>query len=933
MSGTSRYEIDIVANNKASKALGKTNAQLKKIDKNAKKSNSALKSMGTLAATAATALGGIKLAQSFLNTAKQFENLGIQLKFITGSAKDGAKALEIVEAAAAKSAFAMDDMANAAPLLLTVGSVEELGESLDMVGDIAAATGLDFNTAAEQIQRAFSGGIASADIFREKGIKSMLGFQEGVQYTAEETEKMIRDAFENGTTSMKGATAEMAKTWTGQMSMMGDAWTQFQKKTMESGLFPALKAELGDLQSFMKDNQQAIDDMAVALGEGLAKAVIGIGEAVKFIAENSDKFATAAKIIIGLKLAAWAVKAAMAMRTLATGIMTVMAFSGPPGWAAIATGIATLAAGTYALNKAFGDTSESFTADELGKKISDTEARIKELTAANAELETQMTDLGTPFQDFTVDLNDTNNIFKSLEDQVIQIPDAFDHVTTSMAENSAEIFLLEKELASLKTMYDEIEPATEEVSRRNEELAETLSNVTTNTGSATDKFKEFNEQWKTLRNELFPVQTEIETINKRIATFQQAIADGHPESDLLAKAIVKMKQRLVELNPEIQATLEKLTGYKDGVMRAAEADARAKTKLDEKITAMNSLKESLFPLETQMNTYGDQIDTLNFLIENNIGNTDEWRRMIIELRKQMALANPETQNLINSMTGYQDAILRAKRIQDADIQSKLDLREAALSLYDSMHPLETQLKTLTEQQDLNRDAYEKQLITMEQYMKTHNKLKDKIEETKESMKGLGTTLKETTEDMRTEGEKYVESFNKDFNRKLSDGLANGTLSFKTFAGSWKKVLADLINDTLNGGTLLNDILSMFGNAFGGGGGGLTSLFDTKGVVNSFSQFAGDAVGGHMARNMAQYADGGKIKSGETGIVGEAGAELVTGPATVTPNGEIGGAKPAVNITIQAIDTQTGTEFLLKNKKQIEGIIQHAYNRRGKQGIY
>ena len=49
--------------------------------------------------------------------------------------------------------------------------------------------------------------------------------------------------------------------------------------------------------------------------------------------------------------------------------------------------------------------------------------------------------------------------------------------------------------------------------------------------------------------------------------------------------------------------------------------------------------------------------------------------------------------------------------------------------------------------------------------------------------------------------------------------------------------------------------------------------------------------------------------------------------------QIGGANPQVNITIQAIDTQTGTEFLLKNKKQIEGIIQNAYNRRGKQGIY
>jgi hypothetical protein len=335
-----------------------------------------------------------------------------------------------------------------------------------------------------------------------------------------------------------------------------------------------------------------------------------------------------------------------------------------------------------------------------------------------------------------------------------------------------------------------------------------------------------------------------------------------------------------------------------------------------------------------MNTYSNQIDTLNYLIENNIGNTDEWRRMIVELRKQMALADPETQALIERLTGYQDAVLRAKRIQDADAQSKLDLKEAALALYDSLHPLETQLKTLTEQQDINRDAYEKQLITIDQYIKTHNKLKDKINETKDSMKGLGNTVKETTEDMRTEGEKYVDSFNKDFNRKLADGLANGTLSFQTFAGSWKKVLADLINDTLNKGTLLKDILGMFGNIFGGSSKG--PGFQIPMMAGPMDYLQGSPISGMVAGPMdflQPYADGGKIAAGETGIVGEAGAELVTGPATVTPNKEIGGAKPAVNITIQAIDTQTGTEFLLKNKKQIEGIIQHAYNRRGKQGIY
>ncbi|BCV04508.1 MAG: hypothetical protein CM15mV87_420 [Caudoviricetes sp.] len=39
---------------------------------------------------------------------------------------------------------------------------------LEITGNVAATTGLDFRTAAEQIQRSFSAGIGAADLFREK---------------------------------------------------------------------------------------------------------------------------------------------------------------------------------------------------------------------------------------------------------------------------------------------------------------------------------------------------------------------------------------------------------------------------------------------------------------------------------------------------------------------------------------------------------------------------------------------------------------------------------------------------------------------------------------------------------------------------------------------------------------------------------------------
>jgi hypothetical protein len=51
-----------------------------------------------------------------------------------------------------------------------------------------------------------------------------------------------------------------------------------------------------------------------------------------------------------------------------------------------------------------------------------------------------------------------------------------------------------------------------------------------------------------------------------------------------------------------------------------------------------------------------------------------------------------------------------------------------------------------------------------------------------------------------------------------------------------------------------------------------------------------------------------------------------------PMAGMGDAGPlTVNFTIQAIDTQTGVEFLVQNKPVITSMISDAYNRRGRRG--
>ena len=266
-------EINIVARNKAAASLRQVNTQLGAIQSGTQNINNGFSRLRNLVIGVAAALGGVRLARGFLDTAVEVENLGVQLKFITGSATEGAKALDIVTEAASKSSFQLRDMAQAAPLLLTVAdSTDELNQLLAITGDIAAASGLSFVETAGQLQRAFSGGISAADLFRERGVKALLGFQEGVRYNAEQTKDIITTAFENGTVTIAGASQDMANTFTGQISMISDKFFQFQKQVMDAAPFEFLKSVVEVINQDLQANFGNIEDAATNIGQGFVNA-------------------------------------------------------------------------------------------------------------------------------------------------------------------------------------------------------------------------------------------------------------------------------------------------------------------------------------------------------------------------------------------------------------------------------------------------------------------------------------------------------------------------------------------------------------------------------------------------------------------------------------------------------------------------------------
>ena len=224
-------------------------------------------------------LGAGAVLKSIITTASSVESLQVRLKFLTGSTEEAAEAFKVMNDFASKVPFSLEEIERASPLLLTVAkNTEELNELLAITGDIAAISGLSFEATAGQLQRSMAGGIASADLFRERGVKAFLGFKEGVQYNAQQTGEMIKKMFRDGTTTAKGATKELAGTFQGQVSMMQDAFRELKLVIADAGIFELTAEAVKKLTELLKD-EQTIENMK-KFGEGITTIGRAMGSIV-----------------------------------------------------------------------------------------------------------------------------------------------------------------------------------------------------------------------------------------------------------------------------------------------------------------------------------------------------------------------------------------------------------------------------------------------------------------------------------------------------------------------------------------------------------------------------------------------------------------------------------------------------------------------------
>ena len=163
------------------------------------------------------------------------------------------------------------------------------------------------------------------------------------------------------------------------------------------------------------------------------------------------------------------------------------------------------------------------------------------------------------------------------------------------------------------------------------------------------------------------------------------------------------------------------------------------------------------------------------------------------------------------------------------------------------------------------------------------------------------------------GEQAFVSLTQNMESAIDQFVTTGKLSFSDLARS---IIADLIKIQMR--AQMTSIFSNIGSIFGFGGSGSKGLFNTA----------------PSAGGLKFFADGGSPPVGVPSIVGERGPELFvpSSSGTIIPNNQLssamgGGAQVVYNgpyiANMNAIDTQSATQFLAKNKQAVWSANQSA----------
>jgi len=221
-------------------------------------------------------------------------------------------------------------------------------------------------------------------------------------------------------------------------------------------------------------------------------------------------------------------------------------------------------------------------------------------------------------------------------------------------------------------------------------------------------------------------------------------------------------------------------------------------------------------------------------------------------------------------------------------------------------------------------------VDVPQFEDDMDKVKEKAwETTGEIIGGVSKGMEDYRSSIKSVSDEIASVTTRAF-KTMEDALVEftmtGKLNFKDMARS---IISDLIRIQIR-----QSLMGMTGPGgfLGGFVGNLGSQFATAATYGT-TPFSEQTT---ALATWSSFAGGGYTGSGARtgGVDGRGGFPAILHPneTVIDHNGSGGVSAPTVvNFNINAIDTQTGVQFLMTNKPAIVGMIQQAYNRRGERG--
>lgn len=831
--------------------------------------------------TALIAVGTAIVTKNIIDITARFEDLQTTLKSVTGSIEGSKAAFDFIQDFATKTQFGVEELTKTF-IQLKANGLEPTARLLTLFTDTAAVT-TDQLGALEAMTKLFSRAAAGAgiqvedlDILAERGIPVYKILAERIGVTRDELTEFGKTA--NGTNiilnalqagleeSFGGATADRAQNLSTILSNFKIAVTNLAYE-FGTGLAPAIKEITTGITQFVAANDGIARTIGTVLGDALLKVkdlILEILDSIGLLQEG------------GLQEFAASITASLAqfLEGFGAGIDGIVN--------TIQGAMAGLARAIHAISRIPGVGFDAvFMA--AGRTRDEYIAKTEEALEAAKQ---RLTELG----------GDGFQLFPS--DEVRVVRGEIDALTRLLEQ------LQDKNTVILEQMEQNFDGASQAMVPLIENLKETS--------------EELNNQAQAAREAAAAIHEVDPPLAAAAAAAQEAAEAARQEAqqrqvivDLVAQERATLESNFDSIN---KSTSELLAQYnhRTRLIGLSEKDAElAEQRYNLEIqlaSALAPLQERLIALQA-LNTDASREQIA--VVEEAIARTREHYAAIqeqlnaaIELRYQEIQLQKEQQSIdearataAQELAGIQERLKQAQENAQLAGLSGLERQLKQIELTElraaraARERVEAQLES-----GVDASVIQAELAKIDQAAQESIRAQqDIIEQQYRQQREFSTGWKNAFEEYRDEATNAAKVAERVFN-KTTRGMEDAIVNFaKTGKFEFKDLVATILEELLR--SQIQRLIAQTFGMFGAGGG-------TTGATSLFGGF---------------FANGGTLPAGKFGIVGEAGPELITGPANITPLNNFGSG--SVTYNINAVDAASFKSLVARDPGFIHAVAQ------------